>query len=170
MIRSAFRTFVVMVAGYFASSAFMISPTSSFLGDFTSARSSLLPASGVHLRTCVTITVMSIVSRKNVLFMLPSQSPLKLLLSLQSTFFSESSSAHLPNSQYVEHAQLQDFLNLQRSSTNSIRNREPLNFPSLRKAAVPSMSAVKEGHQYIIVGGGTAGCVLANRLTAHKVG
>ncbi|CAM9921007.1 unnamed protein product [Ascophyllum nodosum] len=54
------------------------------------------------------------------------------------------------------------------SSTNSIRNREPLNFPSLRKAAVPSMSAVKEGHQYIIVGGGTAGCVLANRLTAHK--
>ena len=32
-----------------------------------------------------------------------------------------------------------------------------------------SMSA-EEGHKYIIVGGGTAGCVLANRLSAEKVG
>lgn len=31
------------------------------------------------------------------------------------------------------------------------------------------MSA-EEGHKYIIVGGGTAGCVLANRLTAKEVG
>lgn len=32
-----------------------------------------------------------------------------------------------------------------------------------------SMSAEEE-HKYIIVGGGTAGCVLANRLSAEKVG
>lgn len=32
-----------------------------------------------------------------------------------------------------------------------------------------SMSVPGEGHKYIIVGGGTAGCVLANRLTADKV-
>lgn len=32
------------------------------------------------------------------------------------------------------------------------------------------MSANGEGHKYIIIGGGTAGCVLANRLTADKVG
>lgn len=32
------------------------------------------------------------------------------------------------------------------------------------------MSAAEEGHKYIIIGGGTAGCVLANRLSSDKVG
>lgn len=32
------------------------------------------------------------------------------------------------------------------------------------------LSMAAHSHKYIIVGGGTAGCVLANRLTADKVG
>ena len=67
-----------------------------------------------------------------------------------------------------------DILHFDSATTVTCTDR-PLKFKhtirirTARATSVVSMSAAEEGHKYIIIGGGTAGCVLANRLSSDKV-